>query len=125
MFVPHSPSPSHILPTEGDGSQSAICPKLTPDGHSEDAIGRRHMPLHGRVPVWHAAGGEAGAGGAHGGVLPKPHGVGMGQVQPVEYQSHPFDVCTMPSEPVQPSSHSHVLVLHWLMSCVPALFQVT
>ena len=115
-----------------------MAPKLAPDGHSEDAIGRRHMPLHGRVPVWHAAGGgggdgggaggeggEAGGAGAHGGVLPKPHGVGMGQVQPVEYQSHPFDVCTMLSDPVQPSSHSHVLVLHWLMSCVPALFQVT
>ena len=27
--------------------------KLAPDGHSEDAIGRRHMPLHGSDPVWH------------------------------------------------------------------------
>lgn len=109
--------------------------KLAPDGHSEDAIGRRHMPLHGRVPVWHAAGGggggeggaggEGGVAGPHGGVLPKPHGVGMGQVQPVEYQSHPFDVCTMLSDPVQPLLHSHVLVLHELRSCAPALFQVT
>ena len=56
--MPHSPSPSQKSPTVTElDSQCGVLPPKD-DWHSEAAMGRRQLPLHGSQPDGHADGGD-------------------------------------------------------------------